>query len=156
MSEEILGLDEEVPSEYTLKFDDKEYTLTEKMVSHSGFLTGMIELDKNIKELCIEPELKKFTNDSSIIGYIVEFLELESNNEYTNIKKPLPKNYFMKDSNPFNKFINSKSIPQLKTLLHIADYMIIDSLVDLGCAKMAEQLQNKTKTEIDEIFKDIR
>lgn len=153
----ILGLDElEEPEviEYTLQFDDTSFSLTEKMIEKSKLLSSIIELDKSTRDFQMGEKLKKFTTDKKIVEWVIEFLQLETQNEYIKIQKPLPNSYFLNDNNPFNVFINSKSILQLKTLIRIADFMIIPSLVDLACAKMAEQLRNKTKDDIDAIFED--
>lgn len=106
--------------------------------------------DKEAKEI----EVKNAT--SSTLEYIVNYLEHHNGKVPAEIQKPL-RSFEMKKvvEDPWDaEFVDG--IKKWKALFDIvlaANYMDVQPLLHLGCAKIASCIKGKTQEEIKEIFK---
>ena len=136
-------------SEIKLKSkDEKEFSISEKVVKRSKLIEGIIE-DYQDNKIIPLPDV-----DGKILEKIIEYLNHYENSEPKIIKKPL-KNYKMKEA--FEKwdydYINNMNIEDIINLLNASNYMDIDSLVQLCKNKIAYDIIEKPIDEVINIFK---
>jgi len=92
--------------------------------------------------------------DEKTLRKIIEYVEHNHNKVRTIIEKPI-KSVHMKDlTDEWNaNFIDSfEDNEHIFNLINAADYLDINCLLDLSCAKVASIIKNKTPTEIRKTF----
>ena len=100
-----------------------------------------------------ENEELRINVDEKTLEKIIEYVEHNFNKEVSKIEKPLKSNKMIELTDEWNaNFIDSFEQSDLFNLILSADYLDISSLLDLGCAKIASMIKNKTPEEIRKTF----
>lgn len=152
MSEEILGLEDDNQVEFlTLVSNDNQYFQIEKNFCYiSKYIKSITELDSDKKEIQIDIS-------GDLLKIIVDFMKYYIKQPFHRIQKPVPKDFqnskFIHDEqeNLFNapfytELLNDKTINFLK-LVHIVNYLSIQPMLELVCARIANIVRDMTKEE---------
>jgi hypothetical protein len=137
----LQGLDTEETILYTIvSVDDVKYDLTKEEMELSDFLKTLTT-DCNIET----NNVYSISLESKILGKIVEYLKYHKNKKPKDIEKPVLSDFkTIETIEDWDKqFIQSiEEENKLKEIIYGANYMIIDSLIQLCCAKIAADLKN--------------
>lgn len=91
---------------------------------------------------------------SHILRLIVDFLKYYYTDKMDNIPKPIPsvdlEDFITKEW--YANFVNKMSNMEIFELISAANYMDIEPIISLGCAKIASMIKGKTSEEIRNIF----
>jgi len=92
--------------------------------------------------------------DEATLKKIIEYVEHNYNKEVVEIEKPIKSSDMKELTDEWNAtFIDSfENNEHLFNLILAADYLDIHCLLDLGCAKIASMIKNKTPKEIRKTF----
>ena len=151
----INGLDSEEKENilYTIvSSDNVEYVLTKEEMELSDFLKTLTTTDDtNLNQIY------SISLESKTLGKIIEYLKYHKNKIPNEIEKPIVNDFKDIDSiDDWDKefILNIGSNYSLKRIIYGANYMIIDSLIQLCCAKIATDLKYlSTEEEIRENLK---
>jgi len=133
----------------TLESSDKiEFKVDENVVRISTLCCVMCEddiddTDDNIPILNVE---------GKTLGKIIEYCTHYVSDKMPDIQKPLPNTDFNKIVGDWYADYIDVSISELMDIINGANYMDIQPLLDLGCAKSASLIKGKTPDEIKEFF----
>lgn len=131
-----------------VSLDGREFEIDEKSAVLSNLIKTISEQDKDTTRF----ELKV---DGDILQRIIEYLKYHKGKapEYE-IPKPLRSSDFSKAvSDPFDvKFFEKVPRKPLFDTILAANYMDIQPLLHLGCAKTASYIRNMSPDEIRQVF----
>ncbi len=151
MSEEkVQSLEEEVKGNIIL-VPQLGYNHTPKNVPkswcrRSKFLSTCISEDKEVEEILLKI-------DEENLSYILKYLEYFDDKTPEPIEKPVTSSDMLKITSRWEaNFVNSFSNTTLLHLIEYVNYLAIDCLLDLTCAKLATLLRDKTTEEIRVAF----
>ena len=124
--------------------DDQKIELDIESAKLSELLKGFIG-DNSKPDLAMPlPDVK-----SDILKKIVEYLTHYKGAEPKNIPKPLPSSNLSDSIDEWDiNFINGIELDSLYDLINGANYMSINSLMDLACAKIASLMKDRTVEEM--------
>ena len=117
-----------------------------EIASKSALIKGMID-DSGIEEDIPLPNVKK-----SILLKIIEFCTYIKDNHPPEIEKPLRSNNLNDVTTPWYADFVSLDQEVLFELILAANYLNINPLLELSCAKVASLIKNKTIPEIRKFF----
>lgn len=145
--ENMNSLDVENDVEITLVSEDAKICIPRSMILCSKLVKTMLEGEKD--NLVIPLPSVDFTS----LQKIVEFVKFYHVNPLPEIVKPLKTNQLI-DAVPkwYADFVDSMPLHDLMNLLHAANYMNIQPLLDLICCKIASMIKGKTTEEIRQTF----
>jgi hypothetical protein len=153
---EVKGLDDEsdaVEDNYTLiSIDNKTFTLPAKWLKISKLIDTLINEDKTTKEFKVNVE-------ADVLEWIKEYINQCKGTDSPVIPKPLKHKDLTKVTNETDaKFANTlfnkdKSL-FYKTLI-AGNYLMIDGLISLLCAKVGSELRGTPVEEIPNKLKDL-
>ena len=134
--------------------DSHEYTMNEDLFKYSLYLNNLIETTKDISSSDEENLSINLDNvNSSVLLKIIHFLDIYNKNPFTKIDKPLKSDdlsYCV--SEEYIDFLNSMDMDLLFEVIKSANFLEIESLLDLTCAKVATMLKGKSVEEIRQTF----
>ena len=117
----------------------------------------VLKLSKLANEMLVDdddsgaPEIPLPNVNSATMKKVLEYLAYHKTNPVPEISKPIksadPK-VFLKDFPWDETFIDIEDQTMFFDVILAANYLDIESLLDLGCAKLASILKNKTPQEI--------
>ena len=115
------------------------------ILSISNIINIMVDNDS-------DEDIPLFNVNDKCLTKIIEFMKYYHNDKMNNIEKPL-RSSNLKDiiQDWYAEFINIDE-DFLFSLINAANYMDIQPLLNLGCAKVASLIKNKTPEEIRNIF----
>eukprot|EP00762_Andalucia_godoyi_P003615 ANDGO_00749.mRNA.1 E3 ubiquitin ligase complex SCF subunit sconC len=128
--------------------DGKSFETTRKACLMSELLRGLLE------ELPEDGEVEPIPVTevaSSVLPRIISFMEYHADNPMPEIEKPLRTTVDDVVGDFDREFVNVDDETLFRTVLG-ANYLTIDPLLDLTCAKIATLLKNKTPEEIRQRF----
>ena len=128
--------------------DDQKIEIDIESAKQSELLLGMIG-DNSKPDLSLPlPDVK-----SDILKKIVEYLTHYKGVEPKSIPKPLPSSNLSDSIDEWDiNFINGIELDNLSDLINGANYMSVNSLLDLACAKIASLIKDKTVEEMRTMF----
>ena len=122
--------------------DEQKIEIDIESAKHSDLLLPLI--GDNSQPDPIPTDVK-----SDILKKIVEYLTHYKGAELKNIPKPLPSSNLSDSIDEWDiNFINGIELDNLSDIIGGANYMGINSLMDLACAKIASLLKDKTVEEM--------
>tara|TARA_Y100000991_G_scaffold215681_1_gene207411 strand:- start:4774 stop:5277 length:504 start_codon:yes stop_codon:yes gene_type:complete len=129
-------------------------TLREELYKYSEYLNNLVETSRDISSENEENLSIKLDNvDSSVFLKITDFLELYNNDPFQKIDKPLKSDdlsYCV--GKEYINFLDTMEMELLFEVIKAANFLEIESLLDLTCAKVATMLKGKSVEEIRETF----
>ncbi len=146
---EVKSLDEsDTDVRITIKSqDEKIFHIAKKSAIQSILLSTMLEKEDSNSEIIPLPNII-----GNVLQKVVTFLDYTVNTALPEIDKPLKFDKFDQVVPEwFCKFIDIDQ-EMLFDIILAANYMDIKSLFDLGCAKVASMIKNKTSEEIRKTF----
>ena len=127
--------------------DNQKIQLDFKSAERSHLLKGLLADHEESKEIPL-PDVKY-----NILKKVVEYLTYYKDKEPAQIPKPLPSANLNEFTNEWDvNFINSIELDGVFDLINAANYMDINSLLDLACAKIASLMKGKSAQEIRAMF----
>ena len=127
--------------------DNQKIELDFKSAERSQLLKDLLVNNKDNKEILL-PDIKY-----NILKKVVEYLTYYKDKEPAQIPKPLPSANLIEFTNEWDvNFINSIELDGIFDLINAANYMDINSLLDLACAKIASLMKGKSAQEIRAMF----
>ena len=146
-TDEITGLDEE-DNDFTLiskKNPEVKFEINRSYLNISKVIkTSISHDDDKSLELNIEPKM---------LELVVEYMNIHKGEEPKEIKKPLQSDDISKAVSAEDaEFINKLSRQECYDIIHTANYLGINSLLNLGCAKIASLLKGQPISKIPEIL----
>jgi len=134
--------------------DFGEHFMKENLYKHSKYLN---ELITSSKEISLENEevlkIKLEIGTSSVISKIIDFLEKYESSPFNKIEKPLRSDDLTDCvGKEYVDFLDSMEMEFLFEVIKTANFLEIDSLLDLSCAKVATMLKGKSVEEIRQTF----
>ena len=128
--------------------DNQKIEIDTDSAQKSVLLKGLIS-DYNAQQEPIQlPDIKY-----DILKKVVEYLTYYKDKEPAQIPKPLPSANLIEFTNEWDvNFINSIELDGIFDLINAANYMDINSLLDLACAKIASLMKGKSAQEIRAMF----
>lgn len=134
--------------------DLKYSSIKEDLYKYSEYLNNLVETSKDISSENEEDLSIKLENiDSSVFFKITEFLELYNKDPFKKIDKPLKSDdlsYCV--GKEYIIFLDTMEMELLFEVIKAANFLEIESLLDLTCAKVATMLKGKSVEEIRETF----
>ena len=133
--------------------DGGKINVEKSIVVISDFINTILGNDKKCREIPIPLS-------SGIVKIIIEYMiKKKGNKDIVVNKPPLYKNTMTlccsKEGKWEAEFIDSLSKNNLIDIMHASNYLSIDSLVHLGCAKMSLNLKGKSEAQMEvEMRKD--
>lgn len=89
---------------------------------------------------------------SQLLTDIIKFCTMYHNNPFSTIPKPLTPMYFEKDCPKKYATFISCPLEKLFAIIVGANYMDINPLLEISCAKVASQIKGRTPEEIRALF----
>jgi S-phase kinase-associated protein 1 len=139
--------------DFKIKINDKTYIVNSELIKYSKYLNelttcqGEFNSDNSDKEILLD----SITN--FVFEKIIDFLNYYHKEPYGEIPKPLISNNLEKYvSEWYLSFLDKLNIDQLFEIIKASNFLEIDSLLNLTCAKVASDLKGKTVEEIRETF----
>ena len=127
--------------------DNQKIQIDFKSAERSHLLRGLLADYEDNKEIPL-PDVKY-----NILKKVVEYLTYYKDKEPAQIPKPLPSANLIEFTNEWDvNFINSIELDGVFDLINAANYMDINSLLDLACAKIASLMKGKSAQEIRAMF----
>lgn len=127
--------------------DNVQFLVPRDVLMCSGLFSEMLE-DSNEDESIPVPLV-----DSKIMNHIIRFMKNQAIDPMGEIEKPIKSpNMDELVGEWYSKFINDIEMDMVFKLIEAANYLQIDSLLHLGCVKVATTLKGKRPEEIREIF----
>ena len=127
--------------------DNQKIQIDFKSAERSHLLRGLLADYEDNKEIPL-PDVKY-----NILKKVVEYLTYYKDKEPAQIPKPLPSANLIEFTNEWDvNFINSIELDGIFDLINAANYMDINSLLDLACAKIASLMKGKSAQEIRAMF----
>ena len=134
--------------------DLKQSSIKEDLYKYSEYLNNLVETSKDISgENEDDLSIKLDNIDSSVFFKITEFLELYNKDPFQKIDKPLKSDdlsYCV--GKEYINFLDTMEMELLFEVIKAANFLEIESLLDLTCAKVATMLKGKSVEEIRETF----
>ena len=122
--------------------DEQKFEIDIESAKLSGFLIGAIDNSK--PDQTIPTDVK-----SDMLKKIVEYLTHYKGVKPKDIPKPLPSSNLSDSIDEWEiNFINGIELDNLYDLINGANYMTINSLLDLASAKIASLMKDKTLEEM--------
>ena len=122
--------------------DEQKFEIDIESAKLSGFLIGAIDNSK--PDQTIPTDVK-----SDMLKKIVEYLTHYKGVKPKDIPKPLPSSNLSDSIDEWEiNFINGIELDNLYDLINGANYMTINSLLDLASAKIASLMKDKTVEEM--------
>lgn len=130
---------------------DKTFIVPTKFARISILINNAIDEDKNPEP---EIELQKDNISYEILELVVEYMNLVEGNEPEKIKTPL-RSTNLEDLTDlkYANFINNLKNEKLYQIIEIANYMNIESLLYLGCAKVGSMIKGQPLDKMTEILR---
>ena len=127
---------------------NQEFELEHKYCMLSDYISKLINLDAEQTKISINVS-------STLLKFIVEFLTYYLEHPFDQLQKPVPKDFnklkFINQQNVFEDthYITMIINPEIDLiqLVHIANYLGIQSLLELVCARVAHIIRDMTKEE---------
>ena len=104
--------------------------------------------------MILEEDVIPIPFDFKTIGWVFDFiLHVKEKEPLPEIEKPVPSSR-LEDFMPiwYAKYINQLTIDETYDLISAANYMDVQSLVELGCAKVGSMMKNKSVVELRQMF----
>ena len=150
--ENITSLDENEDS-LTLTLvsnDNQEFEIEPKFCNISLYLNGLIQMDTTVEKIPIN-------TSGSLLNIIIKFLKYYPKHEFHRIQKPVPKDFknskFIHDEKEnvfeesfYTSMMMKPNIDLIK-LVHIVNYLGIQPMLELVCARIACIVRDMTKEE---------
>ena len=135
--------------------ESEEFILKENLYKHSKYLNDLFISSQEISsenEETFTINLENIT--SQVVSKIIDFLEKYDNSPFNKIEKPLRSDdlsYCV--SQEYLDFLDSMGDMELLfEVIKAANFLEIESLLDLTCAKVATMLKGKSVEEIRQTF----
>ena len=123
--------------------DEQKFEIDIESAKQSELLKGLIDNSKPDQTISI------IDVKSDTLKKIVEYLTHYKGVEPKSIPKPLPSSNLSDSLDEWDiNFINGIEPDNLYDLINGANYMTINSLIDLACAKIASLMKDKTVEEM--------
>ena len=127
--------------------DSEILEIEEEVAIQSLVLRNMIE------DTGLEGEIPIPNTRIQILKKALEYCSYYKGKEIPKIKKPLPSANLSEFLEEWDfKFIDIEKVEDLIDLIVCANFLDIEGLLDLGCAKIASMIKGRTVEEIREIF----
>jgi S-phase kinase-associated protein 1 len=142
---DIVGLDIELESKEIVTLiskDGRAFHLQKNQVSLSGMLSSVVNCDHDVSTVDLNQV------EGQTLELVVQFLEHHNGVVPADIKKPVKAANLSEIVTSWDaSFINTLTFPQLRTLILAANYLEIQSLLEICCAKVAITLGKKPTSE---------
>jgi hypothetical protein len=117
----------------------------------SNLIKTILDQDKT----CLHISLKELSPDIFLVMF--DFMNIyydSKENSWFPIPRPVPKDFFEKTAPPWvAKFVNL-SVPQIRPLVTCANYLDIQPLLHLYCARIGLMITGKSLAQIRKILED--
>jgi S-phase kinase-associated protein 1 len=141
-----------VSSDVTLvSSDSKKFKVPKNVACLSNIVKEMIDDDENDED---DQEIPLTYVKSDVLEKVLEFCtHCATENDFTKIEKPLSSNE-MKNIVPrwYAQYINDMSQEMLFEVILASNFMHVQQLLDLGCAKIASMMKGESPENIKELF----
>ena len=129
--------------------DLEKFNVSTEIAKYSKLIDSMLETLSDEDNI----EVPLLNVESNILKYIITYLEYYSVSPHGDIDKPI-RSDDMKDNVSDEWYANfiDKSQEDIFNIILAANYMDIQSLLDLSCAKIATLIKGKSPEEIREVF----
>ena len=132
--------------------DLENHVMSKNLYQHSKYLKNLVISSQEISEEIVSSV--PLNNVSSIVLIkIIDFLEKYDNSPFEKIEKPLKSDdlsYCV--GTEYLDFLESMEMELLFEVIKAANFLEIESLLDLTCAKVATMLKGKSVEEIRQTF----
>lgn len=138
--------------------DNQEFLVNKEIACFSKLVESMMENDdeddNSQEEEIMEIPLPRVS--SKDLKKVLEFLEYRKDHKFDEIDKPiLSQNMENNLEDPwYAKFIDVKT-KDLVGIMEASNFMDIEDLMNLSCAKMASLIKERTNEELDQLEKEI-
>ena len=137
---------------YFITADSYKYEIKSKYLKLMN--TFNFYLDEDLDE---SPSNEEHNIDVQVIAktldHILEFCQLYNTKPMRIIDKPLKSNLMKNNVDlEYADFIDSKTYEEIIELIEAANYLYIQPLIELGSAKIASMIKNKTPEEIRKVL----
>ncbi|MES1917190.1 MAG: hypothetical protein MHM6MM_008944 [Cercozoa sp. M6MM] len=148
--EEMGGLDEGIEEKVykLMSSDGQEFELSAQDCKLSKLISNMAEADASATEYNLDEV------DGATLGHVVRYLQHHGGKEPAEIKKPVRSLKMAKIvEDEFDaKFIDDFEVKDIFSVILAANYMDIQSLLNLGCAKIATMIKGKKPEDMKKVL----
>lgn len=128
--------------------DNQKIEIDSESAKKSNLLLTYLNDEANKQETIQLSEVKY-----DILKKIVEYLTYYKDKTPKEIPKPMPSSNLNEVLDEWDvKFINSLELESVFELINAANYMEIQSLLDLACSKISSMMKGKSIAEIKSMF----
>lgn len=137
-----------------ISIDNKEFEFTKEMCKKSVLLSQLIDDDSDNENDSDDKSIPNLQVDYDTLFRIKDFLNYRIKNGPMNIiKQPLESNDLSELVSEFDfKFVNKLNFEELENLTNAANYLYIEDLLNLCCAKWAIFVKGKTHSELEKLI----
>ena len=125
--------------------ENTKYKIPVNILSISNMINVMVDNDS-------DEDMPLFNVNDKCLTKIIEFMKYYHNDKMNNIEKPLKSSDLKQIIQEWYADFIDVDQDFLFKLIKAANYLDIQPLLNLGCAKVASSIKNKTPEEIREIF----
>ena len=132
--------------------DSENYVMSKNLYQHSKYLKNLVISSQEISEEIVS-SVPLNNVSSMVLIKIIDFLEKYDNSPFEKIEKPLKSDdlsYCV--GKEYLDFLESMELELLFEVIKAANFLEIESLLDLTCAKVATMLKGKSVEEIRNTF----
>lgn len=135
-----------------LSIDNKEFEFTKEMCKKSVLLSQLIHEDSDNED--DDNSIANLQVDYDTLFRIKDFLDYRIKNGSMNIiNQPLESNDLSELVSEFDfKFVNKLNFKELENLTNAANYLDIEDLLNLCCARWAIFVKGKTHSELEKLI----
>ena len=124
--------------------DYNKHYIKENIVKYSIYLNKLL----SYKEFSNEEHIDLYNINDEVLNKIIIFLEYYDKNPYTQLPKPLPHNNLSKFLDEWYINFLEMNFELIIEIINSANFLEIDSIIQLCCAKIATVLKEKNEDEI--------
>ena len=125
--------------------ENTKYKIPVNILSISNMINVMVDNDS-------DEDMPLFNVNDKCLTKIIEFMKYYHNDKMNNIEKPLKSSDLKQIIQEWYADFIDVDQDFLFKLIKAANYLDIQPLLNLGCAKVASSIKNKTPEEIRKIF----
>ena len=132
--------------------DGKSFNVKKELALHFKVIKNFLQ--ENDHEFDKVDEFPLLNVDYDIFKKTIEFIEYYHVHNMNEIPKPVNSRIINKIVGDwYGNFIKSFNYEDIRKLIHVSDYLMLDPLLNLCCASIACNIRQKPSNEIIEILK---
>jgi hypothetical protein len=147
-SAEVKGLDDDNTEEFLdlICSDGSRVKISKNLIHMSAYIKGIVDADSTVKEI----HLKEIS--STAIGYMLEWMNYHKNIEPRPIPKPLKSANLKEVVLAWDANFIDKDLESVFELLLTSNFLGVNDLLNLCCARVGSMMLGKTPRQIRKGF----